>query len=49
MSFVGPFGGIPGFVSGKTRFLRNNKFKQIALVSLILFPELPIFLWYLSS
>ena len=49
MSFVGPFGGIPGFDSGKTRFLRNNKFKQIALLFLILFPELPLFLWYLSS
>jgi hypothetical protein len=49
MSFVGPFGGIPGFHSSKTRFLRNKKFKQIALLSLILFPELPLFLWYLSS
>jgi|TARA_B100000902_G_scaffold202998_1_gene193548 hypothetical protein len=49
MSFVGPFGGIPGFYSGKTRFVRNNKFKQIALLSLILFPELPMFLWYLYS
>jgi hypothetical protein len=49
MSFVGPFGGVPGFDPVKTRFLRNNKFKQIALVSLILFPELPIFLWYLFS
>tara|TARA_Y100000385_G_scaffold237325_1_gene251784 strand:- start:90 stop:239 length:150 start_codon:yes stop_codon:yes gene_type:complete len=49
MSFVGPFGGIPGFYSGKKRFLRSNKFKQTALLSLILFPELPMFLWYLSS
>ena len=49
MSFVGPFGGIPGFDPGKTRFLRNDKFKQIALLSLILFPELPMFLWYLYS
>ena len=49
MSLVGPSGGIPGFYSGKTRFVRNNKFKQIALLSLILFPELPMFLWYLYS
>ena len=49
MSFVGPLGGIPEFYSSKTRFFKNNKFKQIALLSLILFPELPLFLWYLSS
>lgn len=32
MIFAGPFGGIPGFHSSKTQFLRNNKFMQIALL-----------------
>ena len=49
MSFVGPLGGIPEFYSGKTRFFLNDKLKQIALLFLILFPELPLFLWYLYS
>ena len=49
MSFVGPLDGIPEFYSSKTRFFRNDKFKQIALLFLILFPELPLFLWYLYS